>query len=157
MPTIDLVSAADGDYADESISGNGPSSQQRISADGRYVVFQSDATNLVPGDDTMQTEGAIDLSVWLYGQAGNDKLRGGGGNDILVGGPGNDLLVGKSGRDFLVGGLGADRIIGNSGNDMLIAGAIGFGESAIAGIMQRWNASDGSLVRQAAIEQFIAQ
>ena len=29
---------------------NGPSGNPRISADGRYVVFTSDATNLVPGD-----------------------------------------------------------------------------------------------------------
>ncbi|MDQ6806100.1 MAG: hypothetical protein M3065_14335, partial [Actinomycetota bacterium] len=39
---------------------NGPSSDPHISDDGRYVAFQSDATNLVPGD----TNGATDVFVY---------------------------------------------------------------------------------------------
>ena len=36
--------------------GNSGSYQPKISADGRYVVFQSDATNLVPGDNNNKTD-----------------------------------------------------------------------------------------------------
>jgi Tol biopolymer transport system component len=41
------------------IEGDGTSSYQSISTDGRYVTFQSDATNLVPGD----TNGFRDIFV----------------------------------------------------------------------------------------------
>ena len=39
--------------------GNGASFDPAISADGRFVAFNSDATNLVPGD----TNGAADVFV----------------------------------------------------------------------------------------------
>ena len=39
------------------VQGNGPSSAPRISGDGRFVVFQSDASNLVAGD----TNGVTDI------------------------------------------------------------------------------------------------
>src|SRR3989442_15756675 len=45
--------------------GNAGSSQPSISADGRFVAFTSDATNLVPGD----TNGAEDVFV-------HDRLTG---------------------------------------------------------------------------------
>ena len=45
--------------------GNGNSSEPSISADGRFVAFSSDATNLVPGD----TNGARDVFV-------HDRLTG---------------------------------------------------------------------------------
>lgn len=43
--------------ASDASQGNGDSSSPSISADGRYVVFHSDANNLVPGD----TNGAADI------------------------------------------------------------------------------------------------
>jgi Tol biopolymer transport system component len=55
-PMIDLVSAVDTDSANADISADGRSTSQKISADGRYVVFQSDATNLVPGDNNSDTD-----------------------------------------------------------------------------------------------------
>src|SRR5439155_2117957 len=39
--------------------GSGPSIRPAISADGRFVAFESDATNLVPGD----TNGSMDVFV----------------------------------------------------------------------------------------------
>jgi hypothetical protein len=39
------------------VIGNGDSADASISADGMYVVFQSAATNLVPGD----TNGFVDV------------------------------------------------------------------------------------------------
>jgi Ca2+-binding RTX toxin-like protein len=49
----------------------------------------------------------------LYGDAGNDTIRGGSGNDTLDGGAGNDNLNGEIGNDtYLLGlGSGADTII----------------------------------------------
>ena len=107
------------------------------------------------GDDKMQVSGSIDVPVWLYGQDGNDKLRGGGGNDVLIGGAGDDLLVGKSGQDYLEGGLGADRIVGNADDDILIAGVSYFQSSAIEGIMERWTADGDASARQAAVEAYM--
>jgi hypothetical protein len=43
---VTLVSATPG-----GASGNGPSFNPRLSADGRFVLFESDATNLVPTDN----------------------------------------------------------------------------------------------------------
>ena len=55
VPAIERVSvAADG------TQGNGTSSAPRLSADGRYVAFCSDASNLVPGD----TNGVSDVFVY---------------------------------------------------------------------------------------------
>ena len=45
--------------ASDNTQGNGSSVFPSISADGRYVTFQSDASNLVPGD----TNGATDIFV----------------------------------------------------------------------------------------------
>ncbi len=42
-------------------------------------------------------------SVLLYGEGGDDTLRGGHGNDQLEGGAGDDLLSGGAGRDRIVG------------------------------------------------------
>lgn len=38
------------------VEGNGSSKLATISADGRYVAFESDATNLVPGDTNLATD-----------------------------------------------------------------------------------------------------
>jgi Ca2+-binding RTX toxin-like protein len=44
----------------------------------------------------------------MFGQAGNDKLKGEGGNDRMFGGDGDDTLHGAKGRDVLSGDSGAD-------------------------------------------------
>lgn len=87
---------------------------------GRLLAFGQD------GDDDLQVAGSILLSAWLYGDGGNDRLKGGAGHDVLLGGLGDDLLIGQSGRDLIVGGRGADRIVGNSDDDILIAGYTAF-------------------------------
>ena len=65
------------------------------------------------GDDDISVANGVTIPAWLYGEAGNDRLRGGEGADVLVGGPGDDLLVGDNGRDLLIGGTGADRLVGD--------------------------------------------
>jgi serralysin len=62
----------------------------------------------------------------LYGEDGEDTLRGGWGDDLLHGGDdrdhldggaGDDVLNGGSGNDFLIGDAGVDEIHGGSGDD----------------------------------------
>jgi Ca2+-binding RTX toxin-like protein len=54
-----------------------------------------------------------------YDPAGQtNRVFGNGGNDTLRGADGNDTLVGNSGDDSLVGGIGDDFLIGGSGNDV---------------------------------------
>jgi Tol biopolymer transport system component len=68
-----------------SVQGNGSSSSPKISADGRYVAFSSNATNLVPGDTNaasdifihdMQSGVTLSPTVdpnWVIGNAGSDS------------------------------------------------------------------------------------
>ena len=123
---------------------------------GRIVVYGQ------AGDDDIQVASNISLSAWLYGDDGNDRLKGGAGDDVLFGGAGDDLLMGGGGRDLLVGGTGSDRILGNADDDILIGGYTIFDydydhrmegmlrrnhEEAISHIMQRWTSADNYLDR----------
>jgi Ca2+-binding RTX toxin-like protein len=101
---------------------------------GRIIAYG------LAGDDNLQVAGSIGLSAWLYGDAGDDRLKGGTGHDMLQGGSGADLVVGGSGRDLLIGGLGADRIVGNADDDILIAGATLHdpNEIALCAILREW-------------------
>jgi Ca2+-binding RTX toxin-like protein len=58
------------------------------------------------GGDTLDASGAT-APIQLFGEAGNDLLRGGVGADTLSGGPGNDTLYGGAGNDlFLIADTG---------------------------------------------------
>ncbi len=109
----------------------GENREPAISADGRYVIFQSSADNLVPGD----TNNALDVFVYdrlatndetdgvtKNGNKGNNQIQGSSGPDILDGRGGNDKLVGNGGDDTLIGGNGNDRLIGGPGADVLTGG-----------------------------------
>ena len=74
----------------------------------------------------------MSLPTWLYGGAGNDRLKGGGGHDVLLGGDDDDLLIGGSGRDFLFAGAGADRVVGNADDDVLVAGTTAYDDDRLA-------------------------
>jgi hypothetical protein len=84
---------------------------------GRIIATGGD------GDDNIQIAGAIANVVWLYGDAGNDRLNAGNGGSLLIGGEGDDQLLGGNGRDVMIGGHGADHLIGNSNDDILVGGA----------------------------------
>jgi archaellum component FlaF (FlaF/FlaG flagellin family) len=140
--------------------GNDFSFYSSLSADGRRVVFSSDATNLVPGDtnnntdifvvDLTNTPGGINNSPNtingtpgndnltgtpssdnISGLDGDDALTGRQGNDIVVGGGGSDNLSGGKGFDTLNGGLGNDNLVGGAGNDVFVLGA-GLGVDTIS-------------------------
>ena len=69
----------------------------------------------------------------LWGNQGDDLLRGGAGDDHLWGGKGNDTLIGGESIDFLVGGAGADVLDGGAHyfadvlGDVALYGASGAG------------------------------
>jgi Tol biopolymer transport system component len=140
--------------------GNSDSTSPSISANGRFVAFGSNSSNLVPGDtnntrdvfvsDSGSTPGGSNHppSV-INGTPGNDNLTGTSGNDIingaegddvltglrandvLNGGDGNDILSGGKGFDTLNGGLGNDNLVGGAGNDVFVLGA-GLGVNTIS-------------------------
>ncbi|MEG5034449.1 calcium-binding protein [Microcoleus sp. AT3-D2] len=151
---VSVDSAGDRGQNDDALFG--PS----ISADGRFLVFASDASNLVPGDtnnaqdvfvsDIGSTSGGINNppnlingtpgndvltgtpgSDTINGLAGDDVLTGLRGNDIINGGDGSDNLSGAKGFDTLNGGLGNDNLGGGAGNDVFVLGA-GLGVDTIS-------------------------
>jgi len=115
---------------------------------GRLVAFGQ------AGDDDIQVAGGIANSAWLFGGAGNDRLKGGAGDDVLIGGAGDDLLVGGNGRDLMIGGQGADRLVGDAGDDILIAGFTAFDadQFALHGIQTEWTSARSYAARVANIQ-----
>lgn len=59
----------------------------------------------------------------IRGSTSDDRLDGGPGNDQISGGWGDDLLVGASGDDILEGENGSDRLFGGAGDDVIKADA----------------------------------
>jgi Ca2+-binding RTX toxin-like protein len=106
------------------------------------------------GDDNIQIAGAIANPVWLYGDAGNDRLNAGSAGSLLFGGDGDDQLLGGNGRDVMIGGEGADRLIGNSDDDILIAGltdqdarSSAHHEEFWCNVLHQWNSADSFALR----------
>jgi len=132
---------------------NSDSSSPSISADGQFVAFNSNASNLVPGDtnnsndifvvDTIRTGNLLNGTPGndnLTGTSSNDIINGSEGDDVLTGlrasdvlngGDGNDILSGSKGSDTLNGGLGNDNLVGGAGNDVFVLGA-GLGVDTIS-------------------------
>ena len=107
----------------EGNQGNQSSFGGSISADGRIVVFDSEASNLVSGDtnntwDVFATEigripGLNTPNNNINGTPRNNILSGASGNDIINGVEGNGVLIGLRGNDILVGDRGG-------GNDVFV-------------------------------------
>jgi Ca2+-binding RTX toxin-like protein len=109
------------------------------------------------GDDDIQVAGSIGLETWLFGEAGNDRLKGGSGAAILSGGDGDDLLNGGGGRSVLIGGRGKDRLIGASGDDILIGGFTLYDGSVLSlcTILHEWNSGNGYADRVADLKRLL--
>jgi Ca2+-binding RTX toxin-like protein len=107
--------------------------------------------NAGAGNDVVYTASGVTLSVWLFGESGNDLLDGGAGGDVVSGGDGIDLLNGGSGRDLLIGGLGNDLLLGGGGDDLLIGGTTAHDDSvaALAQVQAEWTSSRPHAVRVA--------
>jgi Ca2+-binding RTX toxin-like protein len=74
-------------------------------------------------DDVLTPSPTTIGSVWISGDAGNDRITGSANGDLLHGGAGNDTVNGASGSDTIDGGEGQDSLIGGLGNDFLSGGA----------------------------------
>lgn len=110
-------------------------SKGTFSPTGRIIVKAG------AGDDVVKVADSVSRSNWLYGEEGNDSLKGGAGPDVLMGGSGNDSLIGGNGNDVMIGGLGADKLVGGGADDLLISGTTLFDayEIAICGIAAEWS------------------
>ena len=86
----------------------GNKGNNKIVADGSY----SRDSLLIGRSKTYLKSGA-----YMYGDAGDDVLKGTNQNDILLGGNGNDVLIGGNGNDILAGNSGRDKLFGGKGYD----------------------------------------
>src|SRR5262249_33662470 len=92
---------------DLGVQADGPSVDPAISADGRYVLYTSHATNLVPGD----TNGVTDGFLWdrttgktTRGTVGNGGVQGNGDSELDALSAHGRYVVFDSAADNLVGG-----------------------------------------------------
>lgn len=88
------------------------------SFDGRMGTVQGTVFGET-GDDFLRGGNFADT---LNGGGGEDLLRGGWGNDTLIGSFGDDELRGEGGNDRLEGGAGDDTLNGGLGADILLGG-----------------------------------
>lgn len=109
--------------------GNGGTSTATVTVNVKPVDPYEGWTKGTSGDDDMK--GDLIRANQIFGDAGNDIIKGGlngdhldggEGNDELSGGLGRDVLKGGAGDDILRGGLGADRLEGGEGDDVLHGG-----------------------------------
>ena len=98
------------------------------------------------GNDDIEIASNIVKRAYLFGDSGNDRLKGGNGPNMLVGGIGNDYLIGGAGRDVLIGGKGCDTLDGSGGDDLLIAGWTNHDTnfSALCAILAQWSRTDAT-------------
>ena len=125
--------------------GNGGSFGDSVSADGRFVVFESRASNLHPqdrdrsGDVFLRDLGPapfeaqpsascagrrattilLPRSLLFRGTDAPDVVAGSQARDRIEGGSGRDQICGRGGPDRLDGGPGGDRISGGAGRDLI--------------------------------------
>ncbi|WP_407278107.1 calcium-binding protein [Aromatoleum evansii] len=153
-PDIFVKDMLTGELARVSVSATGEqanswSNSPKISADGRFITFVSDASNLVEGDsnagvdlfqvanpflaDIPESHDVVEASISysLTDQVENLVLTGtasidGTGNALdneIVGNAAANTLLGAGGDDVLRGGAGNDLIVGADGVDILEGGS----------------------------------
>ncbi|MEL6510334.1 MAG: sulfatase-like hydrolase/transferase [Pseudomonadota bacterium] len=134
--TAEVIEAEDGGHDLAYLSGLGPIDLPDNVEDGFIGVVVANERIKVNGNDldnTFWTQGAsvelyagagddiVNTEQWsgnrIWGEDGNDILKGGNWSDRLDGGTGNDTLIGGRGTDFLKGGEGADQMDGGAGFD----------------------------------------
>jgi hypothetical protein len=79
------------------------------------------------------------VGVFMWGEAGDDKLTAGPSGGGIDGGPGNDKVNGNDGHDALDGGDGADEVKGLGGSDEVRGGN---GDDLISGDSHKGPSAD---------------
>ena len=100
-----------------------------LSVDVNQVVVTHIVVYAGDGNDFVQIDRDLLMADLIFGEGGNDELRGGGGRSALVGGTGDDVLRGREGDDILIGGDGGDHLVGGNENDILIGGTTTYDEN----------------------------
>ncbi|MEZ6115614.1 MAG: GEVED domain-containing protein [Pirellulaceae bacterium] len=103
--------------------------------DGNFELFGIDGDIMFggTGNDTMEGDDESLLLLtshdWMWGQDGDDTIRGGRQGDFLFGGNGDDTITGDSegpllllSNDLIVGGDGNDTLQGGNGIDVMLGG-----------------------------------
>lgn len=111
-----------------------------------FSTFQEIIAYGKGGNDDIELVGNICTPAYLFGENGNDRLKGGNGPNVLVGGNGCDNLIGGAGADVLIGGDGSDQLVGNGGDDLLVAGWTDHDSNiaALCAILDEWSRTDAS-------------
>jgi Ca2+-binding RTX toxin-like protein len=72
--------------------------------------------------DTLTVDDDLTTRAIIFGNDGNDTIRGGAGRNQLWGGAGNDTLTARGTRNLVEAGSGNDLIDGSDGPDFILAG-----------------------------------
>lgn len=124
LQTGDIALAS---LADNGAGANGASGYGSMTADNRYVVFSSDASNLVGGDINGVSDVFIAPNPMLVPRPQPGLVLTDGGSaqySVLRGGAGNDSIY-SSGRNVTIDGGTGDDFIWMTGNDGLAVGGYG--------------------------------
>ncbi len=108
---------AAGDSFDEIENLRGSMYDDMLIGDDMGMAMATDDPSTTDVDETMSRAGNT-----LFGNMGDDMLKGLGGNDTLRGGKGDDTLYGGADNDKLMGEMGDDALKGDDGDDTLIGG-----------------------------------
>jgi len=88
------------------------------------------------GNDSITINTNVSLPTMLFGNAGNDTIRGGSGDDMILGGSGDDYFDGRGGADSFTGSLGTDTVDYSSrAVPVYVTTYAGFGDDGAAGEM----------------------
>jgi len=91
------------------------------------AVQDDNAINALPNRDPAAPFNGGAFGPWngdqLFGENGNDTIRGSDAPDRLDGGFGNDWLFAEGGDDILNGAWGNDTLEGRDGNDLFFGGS----------------------------------
>ncbi|WP_392533892.1 DUF4347 domain-containing protein [Nostoc sp. C117] len=102
---------------------------------GRIIIYGN------AGDDTITVNSDLGaINAVIFGDVGNDTIRGGIGNNLIDGGNDNDTIYGGIDKDILLGSFGQDTINADKGDDILISGSYRYSSdlSAIAALLAAW-------------------
>ena len=124
-----VIATFDGQRQVKTFAKRDVSNIRAIGFDGNDRIFNNTSVRSIlfgnAGDDHIRGGSSDDRIVGhagndvILGRAGNDFIRGMDGNDRIFGEAGIDVLLGEAGNDFIRGGTNNDRLRGGSGNDRL--------------------------------------